>query len=143
MLVKNLFILIIVILGTAHDSTHLYRATLAVNGYPLNYDHFALQTRGELKMIEGEPGEGPQKSIPFQVSLRREGVSVGQWSASKTGSVYSLPLNELWPAAQVGDQLVVEPVGTSRQHPPVLVITLKPVNLLMNWVVNLSSRDGC
>lgn len=148
MLLKNLIVLGTVLLSTAHDSPHFYSPVLTVNGYPLNHDNFALQTRGELKLIKEAPGELPHKSVPFRVVLRREGEAVGQWSARKSGGIYSFHLNELWPLAQVGDELVVESIGNSKQQPATVkqVIKLKPVNLLMNWVINSQvrdKRDGC
>lgn len=146
MLLKNLIILGIMLLSASHDRSRFYSSTLTVNGYPLNYSYFTLQTGGELKLIEENSNGLPQRSVPFRVRLRREGEELGQWSASQTGGVYSFSLNKLWPLAQVGDELVVEPVQRSVVGREMPVIKLKPVNLLMNWMVNFSARDrrdGC
>ncbi|MEZ0484639.1 hypothetical protein [Fibrella aquatica] len=51
--------------------------------------------------------------VPFRVSLRRSGAVVQQWPANASETVEAIQLKEIWLSAQLGDELIVEPVGRS------------------------------
>ncbi|MBO0948453.1 hypothetical protein [Fibrella forsythiae] len=54
-----------------------------------------------------------RKAIPFQVSLWRNGSVVKQWPTDAAETVESIQLKEIWPSAQLGDELIVKPMGRS------------------------------
>lgn len=121
---------------------NFYGNTLTLNGHPMSITIFGMNSRGVLALVEGDPRMLPRrKPIPFRVLLRRAGTVVRQWPANNTGSVYSLELDNLWPVARFGDELVIESGvdPTDKPAEPVLrrVIRLTQINLF-GWLA-----DGC
>lgn len=130
--------------STAQNSPNFYANPLLVNGIPLNYETFSLYSRGSLALVEGDPGTSAYKPVQFRVMLRRAGILIRQWPASVTASITSVQLEELWPFARFGDELIVEPTGKLTEPQPnsrgKRVIKLKATNwLTVNWI----KRDGC
>lgn len=97
--------------STAQDSPNFYANPLLVNGLPLNYETFSLYSRGVLALVEGDPGSATYKPVQFRVMIRRAGTFIRQWPASVTASITSIQLEDLWPSARFGDELIVEPAG--------------------------------
>ncbi|MCX6216658.1 hypothetical protein [Spirosoma sp.] len=93
------------------DRNHAgYESAVTMNGYAILYDALPMYSRGVLAFVEGNPRSSKHKPMLFQVTLRRAGTTVQQWPDKRLKGVYSVQLDEIWPAVQLGDELVVEPV---------------------------------
>ncbi|MEZ0541317.1 hypothetical protein [Fibrella arboris] len=84
---------------------------LVLNGHRVDYSTFWLNKTGVLAIVTGDPQSANHKPVAFRVSLRRAGTVVRQWPANQTETVYSLQVDEIWPNAQLGDELIVEPAN--------------------------------
>ncbi|GAB3011139.1 hypothetical protein [Spirosoma pulveris] len=98
--------------GNKEVAPTVYSDAVTVNGHPINYNAIPLHSKGVLAFAEGNPQSPEHKPMPFRVTLRRAGTAVQQWPAKGKEGVYSVPLEEIWPVARPGDELLVEPVGT-------------------------------
>lgn len=102
-----------IVRSNVQEEPVFYANQVTVNGHPLVGDYFSLQTRGVMALVDKDPQALQYKPVLFHVTLRRSGTTVQQWPANNKDGVYSLQLDELWSAAQLGDELLVEPVGCS------------------------------
>lgn len=127
----------------AQQKATLYANLLLLNGQPLDYERFWLNSRGVLAVIEGDPRSASHNPVPFRVSLRRAGKVLRQWPADSEESAYSVQLDEVWPHAQFGDELVVDPVdGASPQSVRSLEGRVLKINYV-NWLAKWVKQDGC
>lgn len=100
--------------GNSEETPTVYHDAVTVNGQSIDYNTLPMYSRGVLAFVEGRPASPDRKPMLFRVTLRRAGVAVQQWpAAGRVEGVYSVQLNEIWPLAHLGDELVVEPVGNS------------------------------
>ena len=84
---------------------------LLLDGQPLDYEAFNLESTGELTMVIGDPNNPDSQRIPFSVQLRSNG-SVGQISDLKNYRVHtveSLEVSEILANAKGGDMLIITP----------------------------------
>ena len=122
---------------------------ITLNGHALSVAGVALNSRGILAMIEGDPLRAlfnvpnwratcetkPQhQPMSFRVLLRRDGAVVKQWPADEAKPGYSVQLDELWPFAQPGDELIFEPTRAMDELAK-RIIQVMPIN----WL----PADGC
>ncbi len=119
--------------ASAQPEPVIYCNPLTINGHPLNYDTFSLNSRGVLAVVEAASQR--HKPVSFRVYLRRAGAIVRQGASNETRDVYSAQLDELLPFARFGDELVIEPTQATNQQIR-RVIKLKS----FNWLV---LNDNC
>ena len=84
---------------------------ILLNGQPLDYETFNLESTGELTMVIGDPNHPDSQKIQFSVQLKSDG-SVGQISDLKNylvHSVMSLDVSKVLLSAKGGDMLVITP----------------------------------
>ena len=84
---------------------------ILLNGQPLDYDNFTLESTGELTIVTGDPSQPDSQRIPFSVQLKSDG-SVGQITDLKNylvHSVVSLDVSEILENAKGGDLLIITP----------------------------------
>lgn len=84
---------------------------LVLNGKPLDYGEFNLQSKGELTVIKAADLTGQTMQIPFYIYLRRNGNRV--LIPGKDGSdpeKIKIDISEILRHAEPGDHLVIEPV---------------------------------
>lgn len=128
--------------SVAQDKPNSSRTSLTLNGQPVDYNTFWLNRTGVLALVEGEP-QSAHKSVAFRVSLRRAGTIIRQWPAAHEKGVYSVQLADFWSYAQLGDELVVDPVDgpafESGENPGRRVIKLRSVN----WLAHCLPADNC
>lgn len=83
---------------------------LMLEGQPLDYFAFGLESRGELKLIKGDAKSGNIVEIPFYLHLRRNGVPV-KYPCGE-GVIFSkVEISAILEVAQDGDELIFEPVN--------------------------------
>lgn len=129
---KNFIIAFILLLWahnrpSAQGSPNFCGNRVTLNGHPLNYDTFAINSRGVLAVVEGNPELPKRRPVPFRVLLRRAGVIVGQWPCGNADESYAVQLHDFMPLARLGDELVVEPVRETDQQGK-RVIKIKNIN---------------
>ncbi|MGA0559804.1 hypothetical protein ACO2Q8_24295 [Larkinella sp. VNQ87] len=80
---------------------------LLLNGLPVDYAWFSIQSRGKLSVVEGDPSEPGCNRIPIRVYLRREGRIVS--SCQPVAGANEVDLADIMPLAHHGDEFVIEP----------------------------------
>lgn len=89
---------------------NFYCNPLMLEGVAFNYNAFTLESKGELKLIKGEPKSGKIVEIPFYLHLRRNGMLVTH--ACGEGVIFSkAEISTILKVAQDGDELIIEPVN--------------------------------
>ena len=84
---------------------------LILNGKPLDYGEFNLQSKGELTVSKGAAITGQTTQIPFYVYLRRNGnkVLIRDKERSDPKQI-KIDISEILKHAEPGDHLVIEAV---------------------------------
>ncbi|MFC5410255.1 hypothetical protein ACFPMF_13095 [Larkinella bovis] len=83
---------------------------LRLNGFPLDYGWFSIQSRGKLSIVEGDADENQTARIPIRVYLKRGKTIVTPDRAGGCQGATEVDLAEIMSLARAGDELVVEPV---------------------------------
>lgn len=87
-----------------------YCNPLRLEGEELDYFAFGLESKGELKLVKGEPGSDKIVEIPFYLHLRRNGMPVPLTCGE--GVIFSkAEISAILKVAQDGDELIIEPVN--------------------------------
>ena len=88
-----------------------------LNGKPIDYDAFNVQSKGELTVIKGGTITGVTMQVPFNAYLRRDGnkVLIPGKEKSSIGQI-KMDISEILQHAKPGDQLVIEPVNKEDGH---------------------------
>lgn len=122
---------------------------ITLNGNALSVAGVALNSRGVVAMIEGDPlramfnvpnwrptceARPAPQPMPFRVVLRRAGAVVKQWPANEIKPNYSVQLDAIWLVAQPGDELLFEPTRAMDELAK-RIIQVMPIN----WL----PADGC
>ncbi|RYF63601.1 MAG: hypothetical protein EOO39_28230 [Cytophagaceae bacterium] len=128
----------------AHDTPKYIAAELTLNGHHVyDYNTIWLTKQGVLAFVEGNPQSKDHKPVLFRVALRRAGNVVKQWPSNEKEGLYSVQLEDLWSAAQLGDELIVEPFDPVKQQPidhsGKRVIQLRG----FNWLSHCLPADKC
>ena len=89
---------------------NFYCNPLLLEGVEFNYNVFTLESKGELKLIKGEPKSGKIVEIPFYLHLRRNGILVTHPCGE--GVIFSkADISTILKVAQDDDELIIEPVN--------------------------------
>jgi len=89
------------------QDANFYCNPLLLNGKPLNYANFSIESKGILTVVEGEPESPGAIKNPFLIYLRRDGVILGQGEAGP--EVYEIEIANILMFAQPGDHLIITP----------------------------------
>jgi hypothetical protein len=85
---------------------------LALDGYPLDYRAFSLESKGELTLIKGAALTDDTIQIPFYVYLRRNGAIINLPGKEGTKPQHiKVDISTILKHAAPGDQLIIEPVN--------------------------------
>jgi hypothetical protein len=79
-----------------------------LNGHSLDHANFSLSSQGQLTVVASNPDMEYQEKIPFQIYLRRNGVTIQQGASDTARSVLSVDVTTVLALAQPGDMLVIE-----------------------------------
>jgi hypothetical protein len=89
---------------------NFYCNPLVLDGMALDYNAFTLESKGELKLIKGDPKNGKVTEIPFYLRIRRNGMPIAHPCGD--GVIFSkIEISAILKAAKNGDELIVEPVN--------------------------------
>lgn len=87
-----------------------YCNSLTLDGNAFNYNGFSLESKGELKLVKGEPKGSKTVEISFYLRLRRNGMLVPLTCGEDV--IYSkAEVSTILKVAQNGDELIIEPVN--------------------------------
>ena len=113
--------------STGNEQGNFYSNPLMLNGKPLDYNVFNLESKGELTVIKGAAITGETTQVLFYVYLRRDGNKVFIQGCERSDiSQTKIDISEILQYAKPGDLLVIEPVN--KEDGPVKRI-LKLLNL--------------
>jgi len=91
---------------------NFYCNPLRLEGQPLDYLQFNIQSKGELTLIKGSPATGFTVQIPFYVYLRRNGTMVKLPGEAVSKSKYvKIEISTILQLAEPGDQVILEPAN--------------------------------
>ena len=82
-----------------------------LDGQPLDYDTFNINSTGELIMVNGDPKNPNSERVPFSVQLRKNGsyLQIPDLRNYLVQSVFSLEVSKVLADANSGDLLVITP----------------------------------
>lgn len=117
--------------------------SLLVNGKLTEPKEFIHITNGRLTLVDQNAKPGPDAELQFFAYLKRDGKIVDVNAYAHNFSVRSIELTEILKSAQVGDNIIIEPVKRSdisaRKIIHVRYSMLFPV---FNWFPFLSKNKG-
>lgn len=113
------------------------------NGKPLVYDQFSLSSRGVLTMVMNDSKTKEMKSMLFKVYLKRQDKVLPFGVANQGNGVTELEVSEILKFANLGDQLIIEPINRQSQM-STRVILLKE-SYFLDFLNNRrgGNKDGC
>jgi hypothetical protein len=83
---------------------------LVLDGQPFQFRNFTLKSKGELRLIKGEPATGKAVDIPFFLHLRRNGILIPHLCGDKI-IFTKIEISMILKLALDGDELIIEPVN--------------------------------
>jgi len=103
--------------STGYEKGIFYSNPLMLNGKPIDYTAFNLESKGELTVIKGAAITGDTTQVSFYVYLRRDGnkVLIPGNERSSIGKT-KMDISEILQHAEPGDQLVIEAVKKEDGH---------------------------
>ena len=97
--------------NTGYEQGNCYRNPLMLDGKPLDYNVFSLESEGELTLIKGAAITGNTTKVPFYAYLRRDGNKVIIPGKERPDpKQIKIEISEILRHAKPGDQLVIEPI---------------------------------
>jgi hypothetical protein len=96
----------------AQSNCNFFSNPLLLNDQPLDYNHFSLESKGQLKLVKGGTGASDMVEIPFYVYLRRNGTMIPLPGDNPLKQKHmSVDISTIMKLAQPGDHLIIEPVN--------------------------------
>ena len=84
---------------------------LVLNGRPLDYYAFSLESKGKLQLVKGGSETSEAIRIPFTIQLRREGKIIDLTPAGiPTQDLFEIEISKILALGREGDQLIITPV---------------------------------
>jgi hypothetical protein len=130
-------------LRPAETNPTVSSSALTLNGTPINYELFGINSQGVLALYQGDVTSSRRWPVPFRLMVTRNGKVIGKWPFGNDHETYAQPMDEVWPFVRLGDELIVEPSrpadGEARR-----VIKIQKLNWYnwFNWYPK-SGRGGC
>ena len=90
---------------------HFYGNPVRLDGHPLDWGSFSMKTKGKLTLVHGDPQSPQATTIPFTVSLRRNGELLSRRGSVLSRQLESVDLGDVLALARPGDQLIIDPVN--------------------------------
>lgn len=118
---------------------------LLLNGKSVEFSIFSSVSTGMISLVKGNPNSGVRNKISFHVYIKRAGKIVDAYSYVHSNSVTEVDMTEILKYAQVGDQIIINPVEKDGQVGK-RIIVVKPQQLWpkFDWSYGLNkSKDGC
>jgi hypothetical protein len=111
------------------------------NGKPLVYDQFSLSSRGILTMVMNDSKTKEMKSMFFKVYLKRQDKILPFGVSNQVSGVTELEVSEILKFANLGDQLIIEPIDKKAQM-STRVIFLR-YSYFLEFLNRGGNKDGC
>ena len=122
------------------NEKNLYNSLL-FNGKPLIYDQFSLSSRGVLTMVMSDSKTKEIKTMLFKVYLKRQDKILPFGISNQGNGVTELDVSDILKFANLGDQLVIEPVEKKSQM-SIRVIFLR-YSYFLEFLNRGGNKDGC
>jgi hypothetical protein len=113
------------------------------NGKPLVYDQFSLSSRGVLTMVMNDSKTKEMKSMLFKVYLKRQDKILPFGVSNQVSGVTELEVSEILKFANLGDQLVIEPIEKKAQMSTRVIFLRYSYFLEFLNRGNGNNKDGC
>ena len=123
----------------AGDNEKAFYNSVLFNGKPLINEQFSLNSRGVLTMVMGDM----KTKIPFKIYLKRQDKIVPLGGSAYENELTEIEVSQILKFANLGDQLVIEPVDKKPQT-AVKVIFLR-YSYFLEFLNrgNSNNKDGC
>ena len=115
--------------------------SLLFNGKPLVYDQFSLSSRGILTMVMSDSKTKETKTMLFKVYLKRQDKILPFGISNQGNGVTEVDISDILKFANLGDQLVIEPVEKKAQM-STRVIFLR-YSYFLEFLNRGGNKDGC
>lgn len=125
----------------AGENEKAFYNSVLFNGKPLIYDQFSLSSRGILTMILNDSKTKEMKSMAFRVYLKRQDKILPFGRSDDGNGVTEIEVSEILKFANLGDQLVIEPVEKKAQM-STRVIFLR-YSYFLEFLNRGGNKDGC
>ena len=122
------------------NEKNLYNSLL-FNGKPLVYDQFSLSSRGVLTMVMSDSKTKEMKTMLFKVYLKRQDKILPFGVSNQGNGVTEVDISDILKFANLGDQLVIEPVEKKAQM-STRVIFLR-YSYFLEFLNRSGNKDGC
>jgi hypothetical protein len=128
----------------AGDNDKAFYNSVLFNGKPLIYDQFSLSSRGVLTMVMNDSKTKEMKSMAFRIYLKRQDKVLPFGVYNHINGVSEIEVSEILKFANLGDQLIIEPIEKKGQM-STRVIFLRYSYFLefLNRGNNGNNKDGC
>lgn len=119
--------------------------SLHLNGKVTEPKEFIHVTNGRLTLVDHNPKAGPETEVQFFAYLKRAGKIVDVYAYAHNFSVRSIELGEILKSAQVGDDIIIEPVKkTDVSARKIIYVKYSMLFPVFNWFPFLGkSKGGC
>jgi len=111
------------------------------NGKPLIYDQFSLNSRGVLTMVMNDSETREIKTMLFKIYLKRQDKILPFGGSDHGNGVSKIEVSDILKFANLGDQLVIEPVEKKTQM-FTRVIFLR-YSFFLEFLNRGGNKDGC
>jgi hypothetical protein len=117
--------------------------SLLFNGKPFVNEQFSLSSRGVLTMVMSDSKTKELKSMAFKIYLKRQDKVVPFGGSNHGNEVLEIEVSEILKFANLGDQLIIEPINRQSQM-STRVILLKE-SYFLDFLNNRrgGNKDGC
>lgn len=123
----------------AGDNEKAFYNSILFNGKPLINEQFSLSSRGFLTMVMSDS----KTKIPFRIYLKRQEKIVPLGGSAYENNLTEIEVSEILKFANLGDQLIIEPVEKKPQT------AIKVIFLRYSYFLeflnrgNGNNKDGC
>jgi len=125
----------------AGDNEKAFYGSVLFNGKPLVYEQFSLNSTGLLTMVLNNPKTKETKTMPFKIYLKRQDKVVPFGGSEYKNGVSEVEVSDILKFANLGDQLVIEPVEKKSQM-FTRVIFLR-YSYFLEFLYRGNNKDGC
>ena len=125
----------------AGDNEKAFYNSVLFNGKPLIYDQFSLSSRGLLTMVINDSKTQESKSIAFKIYLKRQDKVIPFGGSDNGNGVSEIEVSDILKFANLGDQLIIEPVEKKAQI-FTRVIFLR-YSYFLEFLYRGNNKDGC
>jgi hypothetical protein len=125
----------------AGENEKAFYNSVLFNGKPLVNEQFSLSSRGVLTMVMTDPKTKELKSMAFKIYLRRQDKVVPFGGSNYGNEVLEVEVSEILKFANLGDQLMIEPIEKKAQM-STRVIFLR-YSYFLEFLNRGGNKDGC